>query len=40
MLVHLPFVRMVDIAPSIASLLKPDLPNTEGKPLKTLLLAK
>jgi predicted AlkP superfamily pyrophosphatase or phosphodiesterase len=33
----LPLARMIDLAPSIASLLKLKLPQTEGKPFKELL---
>ena len=33
----LPLTRMIDLAPSIASLLKLKLPQTEGKPFKELL---
>jgi predicted AlkP superfamily pyrophosphatase or phosphodiesterase len=37
---HLPLVRMIDLAPSIASLLKLKLPQPEGRPLKALLSNK
>ena len=33
----LPLARMIDLAPSIAALLKLKLPQPEGKPLKELL---
>jgi hypothetical protein len=33
----LPLARMIDLAPSIASLLKLKLPQAEGKPFKELI---